>query len=542
MKRFLHFLFMMMILHKGIYAQQGKLVKDIIPGSWGGIKPVLYDPRIIPFNGKIAMVADANIVGEEVYIYDPKTNTISLTKEITPGFSSANIYQLKTANNKLFFACREKVNGLELYASDGTEAGTYLLKNINAKGDGVTEYAANYAVANNGLYFMGEDGTNRELWFSDGTVAGTKQVFTGPTPHIGSYPSSLFYHKALDKLFFVGDYPNAGSEPLITDGTLANTKIIKDLRMFPDSRAGNFAAFGNKVVFQATTGFDGNGGFDILELYVSDGTESGTISILKTKLKTFDPKFSNITQFGASNFAFFLKNKIYISDGTAAGTKILNDKLTVDYNDQITPIGNQFLFTANDSIIGSELYISDGTLNGTKLLADINKGPNSTYAFDFTALGNKIYFLTKPRSTIEKYDMWETDGTINGTKKIFAIDSTSSFMGNLILLDKTLYFAGEGSNTGIELWSYSPAQNTATKIIPNFSYKLFPNPTSEFLVLKTELQATSAYITDINGIRILDYPQVNNKMNISHLQAGNYFLNLVLQNNKIISIPWQKIN
>ena len=67
-----------------------------------------------------------------------------------------------------------------MWKSNGTEAGTTLLKVINPTGQDYGYYgyeSSNVVVANGVLYFSANDGSHgQELWRSDGTSAGTFMV------------------------------------------------------------------------------------------------------------------------------------------------------------------------------------------------------------------------------------------------------------------------------------------------------------------------------------------------------------------------------
>ena len=68
-------------------------------------------------------------------------------------------------NGTLFFAA-DNLQGTELWRSDGTLAGTTLVKDINPTGDSVPESLVAFGGA---LLFSANDGTNgAELWKSDG--------------------------------------------------------------------------------------------------------------------------------------------------------------------------------------------------------------------------------------------------------------------------------------------------------------------------------------------------------------------------------------
>ena len=90
-----------------------------------------------------------------------------LVKDIYPGANSANPNNLCVIGSTLYFQAYDDVNGVELWKSDGTAAGTVKLH------DSVVPAGSLFNV-NGTLYFSGNDGVNGgELWVSDGTPAGT---------------------------------------------------------------------------------------------------------------------------------------------------------------------------------------------------------------------------------------------------------------------------------------------------------------------------------------------------------------------------------
>ena len=68
------------------------------------------------------------------------------------------------------------MTGQELWKSDGTAAGTTLVKNIRP-GSGTSSSPRELTNVNGTLFFVADDGvTGQELWKSDGTAAGTVLV------------------------------------------------------------------------------------------------------------------------------------------------------------------------------------------------------------------------------------------------------------------------------------------------------------------------------------------------------------------------------
>ncbi len=75
----------------------------------------------------------------------------------------------------LYFTATDTVNGVELWRTDGTAVGTFMVRDI-ATGS-ASSSPTNLLNIGGVLYFTANDGTNgRELWRSDGTVAGTVMV------------------------------------------------------------------------------------------------------------------------------------------------------------------------------------------------------------------------------------------------------------------------------------------------------------------------------------------------------------------------------
>src|SRR5262249_45487922 len=118
----------------------------------------------------------------------------------------------------------------ELWKSDGTPAGTRMVKDINPAGNSSPQYLTN---VNGTLFFAADDGVNgSELWKSDGTAAGTVMVKDIFPSFYSSYPGNLtnvnrtLYFSAYDGGFIVGAH---GRELWKSDGTTTGTTMVKDI-------------------------------------------------------------------------------------------------------------------------------------------------------------------------------------------------------------------------------------------------------------------------------------------------------------------------
>ena len=102
-------------------------------------------------------------------------------KDVDPGIASG-----VAMGNCYYFAANDATHGTELWKSDGTAAGTVMVKDIYpglSSSGGWSSSPTALTVIGGTLYFAANDGTDgTELWKSDGTAAGTvmvKDIYAG---------------------------------------------------------------------------------------------------------------------------------------------------------------------------------------------------------------------------------------------------------------------------------------------------------------------------------------------------------------------------
>src|SRR6185295_3573578 len=105
------------------------------------------------------------------------------------------------------------VHGQELWRSDGTAAGTVMLKDI--KPGSASSNAGNLINVNGTLFFTADDGVHgNELWKSDGTVSGTtlvKDINSVPLFWTdGTYGSELLELTNVNGTLFFYEYDGFG--------------------------------------------------------------------------------------------------------------------------------------------------------------------------------------------------------------------------------------------------------------------------------------------------------------------------------------------
>ena len=309
-----------------------------------------------------------------------------------------------------FSANSDGSSGHEPWISDGTRAGTHLIKDINPHVYyppftfppivGSSNPSAAVRIGSQ-LLFAADDGlTGRELWATDGTAPGTRQVldidprfdphYVEPLRPYGSDPGSLV--RLGGAVLFAAGEETAGRELWRTDGTAAGTRLVRDL--LPGSAGSSphdLVVLAGKVYFVAETG-TGEG------LWRTDGTESGTVLIRRLIVQGAPSQGRGLTVVG--NRIFFVVDnertgpELFVSDGTFRGTRLLELRPGPNgsYPQALAAIGGKLLFAADDGETGLEPWVSDGTPGGTRRLADLFPGPNASSPSSFTATTKLLFF------------------------------------------------------------------------------------------------------------------------------------------------------
>jgi ELWxxDGT repeat protein len=146
-----------------------------------------------------------------------------------------------------------------LWTSDGTEAGTKLVKTVPTP-DCPDE--RDYAIVGNTFYWfvVGIDFA-AELWRSDGTVDGTYRLarfeYNGFSEPLQG--CSTHYMTAIDGiLYLIGRDPLHGTEPWISDGTATGTRMLYDVNPgIGSSNPGQYLRAGDILYFTADDGLHG---------------------------------------------------------------------------------------------------------------------------------------------------------------------------------------------------------------------------------------------------------------------------------------------
>ena len=423
------------------------LVKDILPGKLSSASTDLVN-----INGILYFQANDGVHGQELWKSDGTTAGTMLVKDIVvgsgssmPSFSSPS--GMIDVNGMIYFRAKNGVNGWELWKSDGTAAGTVMVKDIIEGSDGSTPfYLTN---VNSTLYFIAIGFDSNELWKSDGTAAGTvmvKDIFIG-------YPSHLTDVNGI--LYFSASDETHSHELWKSDGTTTGTVMVKDINVGKGSSPEDLTDVNGTLYFTAN---DGAG----REVWKSDGTAVGTVKLTDINTDNHSSAPSNLTNVNGTVY-FLAWDELWKSDGTPAGTVVVKD-ISVDggrYATEMININGTLYFRAHSNFYagGYNLWKSDGTTAGTIQVKPTWLGKPIISPGYLSNFNGVLYFQSLHEDL--GWELWKSDGTAAGTILVNDIrpGQASSHPRQLTVSGSKLFFLATHRNSGRELWSVSQSNS-----------------------------------------------------------------------------------
>ena len=451
------------------------------PGAYTQVGTVAY------------FVAGTPTTGAELWKTDGTSAGTSLVRDIRPGSESSGIKFLTNVNGTLFFGATDGANGYELWKSDGTAAGTVMVQNIHPTAGSNPASLRNVGGV---LYFSADDGVNGyELWRSNGTAAGTTLVRNIRAGIASSQPESLT--EMGGALYFTANDGTNGVELWRSDGTNAGTTLIRNIRA---AAAGAFPTdlvnVGGVLYFAANNGTNGT------ELWRSNGTSIGTTLVRDLAAGAFGSYPAELVNVGGTLYFRASNNvngfELWKSNGTLNGTVMVKD-IEVggggSYPSSLTNVNGVLYFSAFELTAGVELWKSDGTALGTVEVAELQAGEFGSYPAELANVGGTLYFSAS--DGVSGAELWRSNGTVAGTtlvKDIVASAGEGSYPQNLFSLNGTLLFAANDGVSGSEVW-VSNGTTAGTTLL-----KDIVTSTNDSVVSNTTVVGSNVFFTADNGV------------------------------------------
>lgn len=413
--------------------------------------------------------------------------TAANTKKVTNG--AGPIFQMDSYNFLTSYkgkAYYKNVDDSNLYATNGnTVVVVKHFPNSTVRRGGVL---------NGWLYIFVSNTTSNvlELWKTDGTEANTIKaidVYNG-THFMYDFVFQDIFLNTGDKIYFVLETSTYGSEPWVTDGTAAGTRMLKDIQVGPGwSIATDFEKVGNTVFFFAYPAGDTR------KLYKTDGTEAGTM--LVADQIDGNPDYFPIDKISYNNKLYFTANtnKFYKTDGNTV--TLIKPDVNYFINGGIVQMNNLMYFIRHNGY-DYELWKSDGTNDGTQKIKTIYTSiENRMYVYVRILAGKtKIYFeISKYSDEIfqNPTQHWVSNGTAEGTINISTLNSnfsTGSLNNQLAVVGDTYYFTAYDAVGGFELWK-SNGTPMGTMPVKNINTMIASSNPTQFVAFDNEVYFTA---------------------------------------------------
>ncbi len=403
------------------------------------------------------------------------------------------IDQLKAVNEKLFFSANDGMTGPELWVTNGTSKGTFLLKDIRPGANG--SEPSNLISFNNRLFFVAMHETQpwSQLWSSDGSPENTN-IFSTVTN-----PSNLVVFK--DQLYFTsgdgGLYKTSGQ-----DGEIQIVDIMQfDRIRFLIATDEYFYYYkGGETQFLRTNGvqvsaipFPDNAeeftllGFqrsdqNLFAIYSRNNNEDIRIYVWDevptawNLLKEFDTSGNSRRQIGnfakVNNKLFFsfnydITDELWVSDGSPTGTQLVKsfELFPGDGDSHMTAFKEYqgTLYFRSGKLTGKALWKSDGTPEGTIKFHDVVVVTPDNSSNFFEESGGKLFFGGTPNELmLTSSKLWVTEGTPQSTREYFNhTQSGFSVPSKLTDVNGLLYFVTLEDVNKITLWNNNPSPEIA---------------------------------------------------------------------------------
>jgi len=375
------------------------------------------------FKGEVYVIGDDGTHGVELMKIDKSADNLTLVIDINKDGDS-NPFIITALGDKFIFKTRnDNQSPTKFWSTDGTESGTNLLFEVS-RSYGGENLASNLIIRNNELYIKQIGDIWDELWITDGTAEGTRNLSNENDNFHFQYmelvgDNILFRAKSdesfeLDVLWSLNEQYNLvelGSYRFKSGILVGNEWYVKteNLLFFLTFNEENeestdlWATDGTKNGIEKVMTFDSE---HVIDFYLSDPRNLNN----KLVFKTLDSDG--------------WENGLWISDGTESGTFDVKELGVETENIHIIEfkgkVKDRLLISIIDNINFDEtLWSTDGEANGTYKLSDINAGrirslnPNEVDGYIYYAHGLS-----------SNYQIWKTDGLPGNATEIIDIPKT----------------------------------------------------------------------------------------------------------------------
>jgi ELWxxDGT repeat protein len=365
--------------------------------------------------------------------------------------------------DKWLFTRKTADNKVQLMVSDGTRAGTMAL--LGDSNELVNLNPKNLAVTNGLVYFSGYDAVHgQELWSTDGTNANTQLVSDINPGASSSDPVGMIWLEDSVYVSAVGVKPDgtaAGRELFFIDG--GNAVLVKDINPNGSSYPFYMTLFNDKLYFQAWDGETGSAGGN--ELWSSDGGFHGTVQVkdLYADSHSYPVNFTVVGDdlyFTTSTTNDPSYGELWKTRGLAENTVAVGR----DYHQKagkLTAFGDKLVYSA---AVADQVEIPWSAIATSDTHTDLTSLDSAKLPGLPVVLGNEVYFKSVG-SDGNDYELYSASAEDMSSPTLRAEISANgpSNPTDLVKLNGLILFTADDGVNGRELWRFDGSQASIVK-------------------------------------------------------------------------------
>lgn len=518
-----------------VSGQQPEMIKDINNGTASSY--IIYMTTL--GNKVIFKATNHEYSNNEPWVTDGTPDGTIMLREINPStVTGSSMFNLLRFNNDVLFSANDGVNGSELWKTDGTSSGTVMVKDI-APGN-TSSQPGELILFKGAVYFSAyHPDTGTELWKTLGTEESTVLVANITEGAASTKPGYLF--ATTDKLYFIGlDNHNL----YVSDGTEGGTILLSDDVTIGQLDNAFFTEYNGEVYFRGTDlpgSIDGKG--TQLWKVTAGGVQRVTAIVTGDNSTVLDPCHLTVSAgklfFTGEEYPY--GNELWAYDGiTAAMVKDINPSGHGNLGGFLISYSGKLFFSAGDATTGVELWISDGTESGTKPVKDIYPGNISSGVVSPVIIGDTLFFSANNGTGGE---IWMLTSPESQPQKFTDIPDGGAESSELVRISKTYFFNAGDATYGTELWKMNiSSSDIKTLNHDSRQLRVKPNPVRDHFIVEIPEDFTpplTLSIYNATGLLLL-LKEINTlspliDKNTIELKPGIYILEITSGRKKTIT-------